>query len=210
MIKSVAQALPTYTMSTFEIPKKVCDNLDSQMRTFWRNPKAKGGRYLAWKAWDHLCQPKELGGLGFRHSHDFNRALIAKLAWMVATKNDNLCYQVLRSKYKVRHNWLRGENNKEGSSVWKAIEKAKPLIAKGTCFLIGDGNSIDVCMDPWIPWVESFKPKPNDDSTILNPLAVSSLIDLVTKAWKVDLLRRLFEEELVAAIQKIRIPIIPS
>lgn len=65
-IKSVAQALPTYTMSTFELPKKICDNLDAQMRRFWWNPKSQGGRYVAWKALEQLCQPKEKGGLGFR------------------------------------------------------------------------------------------------------------------------------------------------
>jgi hypothetical protein len=39
MIKSVAQALPTYTLSTFEVPKKICENLDAVMRRFWWNPK---------------------------------------------------------------------------------------------------------------------------------------------------------------------------
>lgn len=68
LIKSVAQALPTYTMSSFEVTKKVCDALDSQSRRFWWNPKKQNGSYLAWKFWDHLCQPKGKGGLGFRYA----------------------------------------------------------------------------------------------------------------------------------------------
>ena len=34
LIKTVAQALPTYTMSTFDIPTKVCDKLDALTRKF--------------------------------------------------------------------------------------------------------------------------------------------------------------------------------
>lgn len=92
---------------------------------------------MAWKAWNHLYQPKENGGLGFRHTKDFNKALIGKLAWMVATKSDSLCMRMLRSKYKVRENWLRRDDAKNGSR--KAIEKAKHLLVKGACYVVGDG-----------------------------------------------------------------------
>ena len=34
LIKSVAQAIPSYTMSTFEVPSKTCNNLDSLIRRF--------------------------------------------------------------------------------------------------------------------------------------------------------------------------------
>ncbi len=171
-MKSVAQALPTYTMSTFELPSKICDNLDALMCRFWWNPKKQEGMYLAWKARNHLYQPKENGGLGFRHTKDFNKALIGKLAWMVATKSDSLCMRMLRSKYKVRENWLRRDDAKNGSR--KAIEKAKHLLVKGACYVVGDGKSIDVWRDSWIPWVEGFKPKPKDDTVNCNPLMVGN------------------------------------
>jgi hypothetical protein len=44
MIKSVAQAFPTYTLSTFEVPAKTCDKLDSIARRFWWNSKKEFGR----------------------------------------------------------------------------------------------------------------------------------------------------------------------
>ena len=34
LITSVAQAIPNYTMSTFSIPSKICDKLDSDTRRF--------------------------------------------------------------------------------------------------------------------------------------------------------------------------------
>lgn len=52
-----------------------------------------------WKAWDKLCLPKWKGSLGFKKAKDTNRALLAKLAWMVAFKRDNLCMAIVRAKY---------------------------------------------------------------------------------------------------------------
>jgi hypothetical protein len=61
-------------------------------------------------------------------------------------------------------------------------------------------------MDPWIPWIEGFKPKPRDPLTPKNSMAVSSLINSSTREWRLDMLVDLFEFEIVAAIQKIRLP----
>ena len=80
LIKSVAQAIPTYTFSTFHVPTAVCDKLDATTRRFWWSPKKEKGRYLAWKSWDYLCNSKAFGGLGFRKAKKCNEAFIAKLA----------------------------------------------------------------------------------------------------------------------------------
>ena len=86
LICSVAQSIPNYSMSTFNIPKKMCDNLDSLSRRFWWNPKKSEGHFLTWRAWDKLCYPKSQGSLGLKKAKDFNNALLAKLAWMIASK----------------------------------------------------------------------------------------------------------------------------
>ena len=62
--------------------------------------------------------------MGFRKTKNFNSALVAKLAWMVASKSDSLCMKVLRSKNKVGQDWLRKEPPKSVSKVWKGIENA--------------------------------------------------------------------------------------
>jgi hypothetical protein len=129
---------------------------------------------------------------------------------MVASNRDSLCMRSLRSKYKVRSNWLRKDPVRNASPIWKAIEKTKTLILKGACFLVGDGKSIDVWLDPWIPWMEGFKPKPKDESVSITHMMVSSLIDPNTHAWRREKLFELFEADSVEAIKKISIPIIPK
>ncbi len=37
---------------------------------------------------------------------------------------------------------------KNASQTWKAIERLKCVIAKGACFLVGDGAMIDIWKDP--------------------------------------------------------------
>ena len=58
LIKSVAQSIPTYSMTTFDILTKICDNMDALTRRFWWKLKNLNGRYLAWRARDKLCQQK--------------------------------------------------------------------------------------------------------------------------------------------------------
>ena len=151
LINSVAQAIPNYTLSSFNVPAKNCDKLDALLRRFWWKPKDKDSRFLAWNARDKLCHPKRQGGLNFRKAKDVNSALLAKLAWMVVSGKQSLCMEVLRAKYKVSNNWITKEPIKSASPTWRAIEAAKKLIEKGACFLLGDGKSIDIWIDPWVP-----------------------------------------------------------
>lgn len=39
LIKMVAQAIPTYSMSYFKIPNSLCDELTSLIRNFWWGQK---------------------------------------------------------------------------------------------------------------------------------------------------------------------------
>ena len=67
-------------MSTFNIPNKFCDRLDSLTRRFWWKPKNQDGNFLAMKVWDKLYHLRNKGGLGFKKAKDINTALLAKLA----------------------------------------------------------------------------------------------------------------------------------
>ena len=70
LIKSMAQAMPTYSMSCFLLLEKLCEELTGMIKQFWWG-QMKNEKKLAWLSWDKMCLPKEKGGLGFRRPKKF-------------------------------------------------------------------------------------------------------------------------------------------
>ena len=128
---------------------------------------------------------------------------------MVASSKQSLCMEVLRSKYTVKEDWLRAEPRKSTSPTWRAIEKAKKLIEKGACFLLGDGKSINVWDDPWVPWIEGFRPKPRIDDFLQLLIKAHNLLDHTSKAWDGDIMIEIFSSKAAQAILTIPIPNTP-
>ena len=65
--------------------------------------------------------------------------------------------------------------------------------------------SIDMWLDPWVPWLERFKPSPKDNSIARPPMAVSSLILPRSRQSNVEVLNELFDSESVRAILQSKI-----
>lgn len=96
LIKAVAQAIPTYSMSCFKLPRGLCEHINSVLRKFWWGSE-EGKRKTCWVAWDDMTMPKFMGGLGFRDFELFNFALIARQAWRVLQESDSLGARILKS-----------------------------------------------------------------------------------------------------------------
>ena len=128
---------------------------------------------------------------------------------MVVVRKDGLCMQALWSKYKVRRGWLRRKPIKNASQIWQAIERARKVITKGACFLVGDGKSIDVWQDTWIPWLEGYKPSPKDATIPMQHLMVSNFNNQHNKQWNVAALEDYFDNNSVEATKRIIIPLSP-
>jgi hypothetical protein len=100
---------------------------------------------------------------------------------------------------------MHASPSKNASHTWKAIERLKSVIAVGACFLVGDGAVIDIWKDPWLPWLPNFVPQPKDESS-MDRFIVSCLINQDSRSWNTSML---FNEDFVAAIKRISIPLQP-
>ncbi|XP_030970005.1 uncharacterized protein LOC115990301 [Quercus lobata] len=77
LIKAMAQAIPTYTMSVFKLSDTLCDEMTSMVRSFWWG-QTNGRNKMPWLSWDKVCVPKSDGDLGFQNLKAFNLALLSK------------------------------------------------------------------------------------------------------------------------------------
>ncbi|KAL0463196.1 UNVERIFIED_CONTAM: hypothetical protein Slati_0207200 [Sesamum latifolium] len=56
-------------------------------RFYWGN---RGEHKTHWLSWDRLCESKLISGLGFRHLHLFNLAILAKKWWQILCHPESL------------------------------------------------------------------------------------------------------------------------
>ena len=97
LIKAVAQAIPTYTMSCFKLPDELCQDLNTMFCNFWwvHHDKSKKAHWIRWKK---LCTSKEVGGMGFRDLKFFNMALLAKQGWRLLQQPQSLIFRIFKGQ----------------------------------------------------------------------------------------------------------------
>nr|XP_027071909.1 uncharacterized protein LOC113696728 [Coffea arabica] len=77
MLKAVAMAIPTYVMSCFKLPRKLCKDITAMMANFlWGETNGRNKMY--WTSWEKMTRKRNEGGLGFKDLEAFNKALLGK------------------------------------------------------------------------------------------------------------------------------------
>jgi hypothetical protein len=150
LIKSVIQAVPAYPMSCFLFTKTQCNKLSSVSARFWWGDK-EDQRKVHWIGWERMCKSKKNGGLGFRDFESFNHAFLAKQGWHLLTEPESLCARVLKARYYRENDFLSATCPKRASYTWRSIVKGRELLKEGLVWRVGDGASIRVMEDNWIP-----------------------------------------------------------
>jgi len=156
-IKSVAQAIPTYIMSVFQLSAATCEELERGIRNFWWGAQ-KGQRKTHWIAWEKFTRSKDRGGLGFRDLQTFNQALLARQAWRILAFPDSLCARLLKARYFPNGDLLDTAFPASVSPTWKAIMFGLELLKKGVIWRVGNGKQIKIWRHAWIPKPHSLRP----------------------------------------------------
>ena len=203
LIKVVAQSLPTYAMGVFQLPLKLCDELNALCAKFWWG-QVGDERKVHWKSWDSLSQPKNDGGMGFRDLRSFNLAMLAKQGWRLLHDHDSLLSQCFKARYFPRCHFLDAVDLPNSSYVWKSMVAALPILKSGCCWRVGNGVSIRVHKDKWIPNYPANKilHLAQEES---EEWLVSELIDSVSHCWMRDVIMSSFHREDAEAICNIHL-----
>jgi hypothetical protein len=130
LIKAVAQAIPTYAMNCFRLPKAWCEEVNSLIARYWWGQK-KDERKLHWIKWDKLCTTKAEGGLGFRNLHSFNTALLAKQCWQLIHNPQSLFYRVFKARYFPACSFTEAQLGSNPSFLWRSILSGREVLNKG-------------------------------------------------------------------------------
>lgn len=111
-----------------------------------------------------------MGGLGFRHLHDFNVALLGKQAWRLLTNADSLVARIYKARYYPQSNFLSTKIGGSPSFVWRSVLEAQNMIRTGAACRMGSG----VSNDPWLP--DSHQPFITTSNSELERKTVSSMV----------------------------------
>ncbi|GMJ14222.1 hypothetical protein HRI_005091400 [Hibiscus trionum] len=203
LIRSVLQSIPVYAMNCFLLPSSLCHGLEQAMAKFWWK-NAGTGKGIHWTTWNNLAQSKHDGGMGFRNLSQFNVALLAKQCWRILKHPNSLLARVLKARYHPSTDFLHARLCSNPSYTWRSLWSSRGLLEKGLTWNIGNGESINIWNDPWIP--NTADGRPHVDDIDINHTKVADLIDTPAKCWKQDVLHNLFPSPMVSTILEIPLP----
>ncbi|KAK9938267.1 hypothetical protein M0R45_015017 [Rubus argutus] len=189
LIRVVAQALPTYEISCFQLTKNFCDDLQQMCARFWWS-SSENKKKIHWKAWKDLCYSKEEGGLEFRNLAAFNLAMLAKQAWRVISNPESLIARIFKARYFPYGSFWTADLQTSPSYSWRSILASRELLLKGSRWLIGNGANVFIWSSNWIPRVPSTRPSAN--LTGMNNLARVQELILYARVWNEDFIRGIF------------------
>jgi hypothetical protein len=130
LLKAVVHAIPTYTMSVFQLPKTLCKDINSLMSKFWWGSKLEDNKAV-WMSWSKMGRTKERGGLGFRDLEWFNLALLAKQGWRIIQNPDSLASKILKKKYFPQSSFLNSQLGCQPLYIWRSFWNARNLLEEG-------------------------------------------------------------------------------
>ncbi len=166
-------------MSCFQLPKVLCTEMESLIRKFWWGQRGDEAK-MSWVGWKTLCLSKIKGGM--RDLHAFSMALLAKQGWRLLHNLESMVYKVYKAKYFPTGNLLQSHIGHNPSYAWRCIWNALEIVQQGSQWRVGDGISINIWEDRWLPSPSTYKMiSPTVD--IGDTPQVSSFIDPNTRTW---------------------------
>ena len=144
--------------------------------------------------------------MGFRDLECFNLTLLAKQGWRLIHNTDSLVAWVFKEKYYPHASFHTSTLSTRPSYAWRSIYASKTLIQQGMMWKVGDGRSIKIWGDRWIPSPSTYSVQ-SPINILEHDAKVYSLIDDETRWWNKAFVCSIFIKEEADII--CRMPICP-
>jgi hypothetical protein len=204
LIKSVAQSIPTYCMSTFLLPTTLGEEIQRMINSFWWGANGRQRKGINWLNWDKLCMRKEYGGMNFRHLYGFNLAMLGKQGWKLLTNQDTIVTKIFKAKYFPKSDFLGASLGHNPSFVWRSIYTSQVIVRGGLRWCIGDGRSIELWKEPWL--------RSNECSYITTPMLqggehmkVADIMETGSSRWNWSMINTMFNDRDIREIHNMAI-----
>lgn len=149
-----------------------------------------------------MSRPKNEGGMGFRDLRFFNLAMLAKQGWRLLHDQSSLLFQCFKARYFPWCNFLDAVESPNCSYVWRSIVAALPILKNGSCWHVGNGESIKIYVDKWISNYPANRVL-HQGQDVEREMMVSEHIDADLYGWRRDVIMEKFCREEADAICKI-------
>jgi hypothetical protein len=112
---------------------------------------------------------------------------LAKQGWRLIHHQDSLVATIMKEKYYPRTDFLEAKLSARPSFAWRSILNSRLLLQQGLIWRVGNGSSIRIWHDNWLPGPVPQKIK--SSIRILHSEAkVCELIDTATNWWNFPLI----------------------
>ncbi|XP_030936331.1 uncharacterized protein LOC115961495 [Quercus lobata] len=111
--------------------------------------------------------------------------------WRTINNPDSLCHRVFKARFFPDCLIFEAKDSTLGSYAWKSIISARDVIREGMVWRIGNGQSVRIREDKWLP-VQSNRSVISSLPSVAPETKVSSLINPELRGWNSSLVNQLF------------------
>ncbi|KAI0492194.1 hypothetical protein KFK09_026461 [Dendrobium nobile] len=129
-----------------EIPSNAMERLNAWSRkSLSLGDGTKGMHYIAW---NDICKPRSLGGLGLHSPLHRIGSLRSKVTWNYIQKPYSLLHRVMKRKY--GDNVMNGAQRNISSNAWKILVDGGNNLRMVVRWNVGKGDKINILNDTWL------------------------------------------------------------
>ncbi|KAJ4808529.1 RNA-directed DNA polymerase (reverse transcriptase)-related family protein [Rhynchospora pubera] len=150
LASTVLTAIPSYFMSVFLLPRWLIEAIDKARKRFIWGTNLQGNQRVHLVAWEKLCLPKSVGGLGIKNIKLQNQAFLLRWWWFLYNNHKSLWYKIAFNIYSpIRGGASPLTWNKIGSFFWKDLRFLSYLFQFSTLSLTNSGLNTSFWYDNW-------------------------------------------------------------